>query len=70
MKKQVNISDYREIANRLHEEDPIWQCKNCFRETNYGKESIRWGEISGQLINQTCIYCNEKLVKITGNHIK
>jgi hypothetical protein len=58
------IKDYREIAKEYGEEDPLWYCKNCTRETKFGKESIKFGMICSKLHEYKCPYCDQLLTKI------
>jgi hypothetical protein len=56
--------EFVEISKKYREEKPVYYCKNCIRETKYGKESLKYGIICFNLHNGICLYCNEKLLKI------
>jgi len=64
IKKLNPIRQYKEIADYYHEEVPKYYCKTCTRTTRFGKESLKYGEITYQIINHKCIYCNKELSTI------
>jgi hypothetical protein len=63
--KKISIDNFIEIAKQFHEEYPLYECKNCFRETMHGSETVKYGEICSSVENYICIYCNNPLTKLT-----
>jgi hypothetical protein len=55
---------YNEIAKIYREETPKYFCKNCIRETKFGKENIKYGFIGYKLAKGRCDYCHELLIKL------
>lgn len=49
------------IAKEYGEEEPIYECKNCFRETKYGRDTMKFGVIGFGIRKGICTYCGEKL---------
>ena len=62
--KKITLSDYKAIASQFHEEEPLYQCVRCFRETAYGSDTIKHGIICYGISKGICAYCNGKLTKI------
>jgi len=55
------LTDYKEIARQFHEEVPLYECKNCFRETVHGEETVKSGEVCGNMRNWTCFICGKPM---------
>jgi len=63
-KQQITSGDYKAIAKHYHEEEPIWECKNCFRTTAYGKETIKTGIVGYGIKKGICPYCDNQVTLI------
>ena len=63
-KRLSTLSKYKEIAKQFHEEEPLYECKNCFRETIHGKETVKMGIICGNLLKQICYQCGQQITLI------